>query len=308
LRALLDQRHHALEENGHEVLLIGIHDDPREILDRCAEWHPDLVMNCVEAFRSDDHLDYLFPALLESGGYHYTGSSPLGLLVSRDKAMSKKILAFHGIRCRPSPTTERRKGQRRRTCAYPHRQAARRRCVGRNRAGLRGGGPEQLRERVASSSASSSRPSRRNSSGPRAHASVIGNEETLEILPLTELIFDKEKTEPEERIATQSAKWDEPYRKRKGIKNVFARPVSAAARERIDAICRTAFRALWLRDYARIDLRLTEEGEIWVLEANANPFISRGHEIANAADKAGMPYPKFIQRIVDEATARYGSA
>ena len=54
----------ALQENGHEVLLIGIHDDPREILDRCSDWRPDLVMNCVEAFRHDDHLDYLFPALL----------------------------------------------------------------------------------------------------------------------------------------------------------------------------------------------------------------------------------------------------
>ncbi|HEV8357937.1 MAG TPA: hypothetical protein VGQ17_14390, partial [Gemmatimonadales bacterium] len=144
--------------------------------------------------------------------------------------------------------------------------------------------------------------------GRELYVSVLGNQDNLEILPLTELIFDKEKTEPEERIATQSAKWDEPYRKRKGIKNVFARPVSQAAREQIEVICRTAFRALWLQDYARIDLRLTESGEIWVLEANANPFISRGHEIANAAEKAGMPYPRFIQRIVEEALARHGPA
>jgi len=142
--------------------------------------------------------------------------------------------------------------------------------------------------------------------GRELYASVVGNGDKLEILPLTELVFDKEKTEPEERIATQSAKWDEPYRKRKGIRNVFARPVSAAAREAIDRICNTAFRALWLRDYARIDLRLTEEGEIWVLEANANPFLSQGHEIANAAEKAGMEYPAFIQRLVDEAVARHG--
>jgi D-alanine-D-alanine ligase len=141
--------------------------------------------------------------------------------------------------------------------------------------------------------------------GRELYVSLIGNEATLELLPLTELVFDKEKTPPEERIATQSAKWDELYRRRKGIRNVFARPVSAAARERIDAICRTAFSALWLRDYARIDLRLTEEDEVWVLEANANPFLSRGHEIAQAAEKAGMPYNAFIQRLVDEAMARY---
>ena len=113
---------------------------------------------------------------------------------------------------------------------------------------------------------------------------------------------------PEERIATQSAKWDEDYRARKGIRNVFARPLARAARERIDEICRTAFRALWLRDYARLDVRLAPDGEVWFLEANANPFISYGHDMANAAEKAGMDYYEFIQRLVDEAMARHDHA
>jgi D-alanine-D-alanine ligase len=76
-------------------------------------------------------------------------------------------------------------------------------------------------------------------------------------------------------------------------------------RDRIHEICRTAYRALWLRDYARLDLRITEDGRVLVLEANANPFISYGHDMANAAAKAGMQYCDFIQRIVDAAVARY---
>jgi len=302
----------ALEENGHEVLMVGIHDNPREILDRCAEWKPDLVMNCVEAFRNDDHLDYLIPALLESGNYRYTGTSPLGLLVSRDKAMSKKILAYHGIQV-PGFVTYR---QNQEVASAPDLRLPLivKPLSADASAGIAQASVvedlEALRERVAFIHRQFEQPAIAEEfiTGRELYASVIGNMEQLEILPLTELIFDKEKTEPEERIATQSAKWDEPYRKRKGIKNVFARPVSAAARERIDAICRTAFHALWLRDYARIDVRLTEAGEVWVLEANANPFISRGHEIANAADKAGMPYAKFVQRIIDEALARYARA
>jgi D-alanine-D-alanine ligase len=119
-------------------------------------------------------------------------------------------------------------------------------------------------------------------------------------------VFDRNKTRPEERIATQSAKWDESYRGRKGIKNVFARRMPKAARSRIEEICRTACRVLWLRDYARLDVRLTESGEVWVIEANANPFISWGHDVANAAEKAGMKYPVFIDRIVREAAARHG--
>lgn len=299
----------ALVENGHEVLLIGIHDDPREILDRCAEWRPDLVMNCVEGFRNDDHLDYLFPALLEAGGHRYTGSAPLGLLVSRDKAISKQILSYHGIRVpgfltwRVEEEVEQAPDLRFPLIVKPLAADA--------SAGIAQASvvedKEALRERVAFVHQRFEQPAIAEEfiPGRELYASMIGNGDQLEPLPLTELVFDKEKTEPEERIATQSAKWDEPYRKRKGIRNVFARPVSSAARERIDEICHTAFRALWLRDYARIDLRLTEEDELWVLEANANPFLSRGHEIANAAEKAGMPYPRFIQRIVDEAMARY---
>jgi D-alanine-D-alanine ligase len=144
--------------------------------------------------------------------------------------------------------------------------------------------------------------------GRELYVSVVGNDERLDILPITEMVFDKRKTRPEERIATRSAKWDEDYRARKGIRNVFARPIAASTRERIESICRTAFRALWLRDYARLDVRLAADGEVWFLEANANPFISYGHDMANAASKAGMEYYDFVQRLVDEAMARYDRA
>jgi D-alanine-D-alanine ligase len=144
--------------------------------------------------------------------------------------------------------------------------------------------------------------------GRELYVSLIGNGTDLDMLPITEMVFDRRRTRPEERIATQSAKWDEDYRARKGIRNLFARPLARATRARIEEICRTAFRALWLRDYARLDVRLAPDGEVWVLEANANPFISYGHDMANAADKAGMDYYEFIQRLVDEAMARYEHA
>ena len=125
---------------------------------------------------------------------------------------------------------------------------------------------------------------------------------------MTEMVFDKTVTKPEERIATKHAKWHESYRERRGIRNVFARPVSRVAKERIAEACRIAMEALWLRDYARLDLRLTSDDQVYVLEANANPFLSFGHDMANAAEKAGMDFYAFVQRIVDEATARYERA
>jgi D-alanine-D-alanine ligase len=291
---------HALQAKGHEVLLIGVSKDPREVLDRCAEWKPELVMNCAESFRGESRLDHLFPALLEAGGYRYTGSPPLGLQVSRDKAMSKKILAYHGIRVPGFATWKANEevteapGLKFPLIVKP----------------LSADASEGIAQASVVVHTRFEQPAIAEEfiTGRELYVSLIGNDATLELLPITELVFDKEKNPPEERFATQSAKWDEMYRQRKGIRNVFARPISAQAREEIEKICRTAFHVLWLRDYARIDLRLTEEDELWVLEANANPFISHGHEIANAAEKAGMPYPDFIQRIVDESLARYESA
>ena len=115
--------------------------------------------------------------------------------------------------------------------------------------------------------------------GRELYVSMIGNGEAIDILPITEMVFDRRRTRPEERIATKAAKWDEDYRARKGIRNVLARPLSRAVRQRIETICQTAFRALWLRDYARLDVRLAPDGEVWFLEANANPFISYGHDM-----------------------------
>jgi D-alanine-D-alanine ligase len=135
--------------------------------------------------------------------------------------------------------------------------------------------------------------------------SIIGNRDKLEILPLTELVFDKEKNLPEERIATKAAKWHEGYRARRGIRNQFARPIAAQTRETIEHICRTAFRILWLRDYARCDVRLASDGQVWLLEANANPYISNGHDFAESAGKSGLAYAALIQRLVETAQERF---
>src|SRR2546427_1328607 len=143
--------------------------------------------------------------------------------------------------------------------------------------------------------------------GREVYVGLLGNA-TLEVLPIVEMMFG-DSGDGEHRIATYKAKWDEEYRKRKRIKNVFAKGLSEAVTAKITEICTTAFHAVWLQDYGRIDLRLTHDDEVYVLEVNPNPFIAYEHEMANAADKAGMSYNEFVQRIVDEALKRdHGAA
>jgi D-alanine-D-alanine ligase len=300
---------HALQERGHETRLLGVRDDLQYLVRCLDDWKPDLVFNGAEAFSGKEALEYLLPGLLESQGYRYTGAPPLSLQVTRDKAISKKVLAYFGIRVpgfisyRQHEAVEEPPNLKFPLIVKPLQADA--------SAGIAQASVVQdvasLAERVAyiQERFGQGAIAEEFVEGRELYVSVIGNDGDLEVLPIIEMIFDKERTRPEERIATQYAKWDESYRERKGIKNVLARPIAKAVRERIEQTCRTAYRALWLRDYARLDIRLGADDEVWVLEANANPFISYGHDMANAAAKAGMEYYDFIQRIVDAAVSRY---
>ena len=303
---------HALRERGHEIRLIGVRDDLGYMVRSLAEWKPDLVFNGAEAFRGNEALEYLLPGLLEAEGHRYTGAPPLALQLTRNKAISKKVLTYFGIQVpgfasyRLQEKVEATPDLRFPLFVKPL-QAD----------GSAGIAQASVVQDVASLADRVTFIHERFGQGAIAeefvegrelYVGVVGNGESLEILPIIEMVFDKRKTRPEERIATQFAKWDEAYRERKGIRNVIARPIAKAVRAQIEQTCRTAYRALWLQDYARLDLRLTPDGQVWVLEANANPFISYGHDMANAAAKAGMEYSDFIQRIVDEAIARYEQA
>ena len=299
----------ALMEKGHDVRMIGIKDDIRPLVEKLAEFGPELVFNCCEGFRGDSHYEYAVAAVLEAYGYRHTGSPATALLVARNKSMSKKILAFHGIRV-PDFATFHRGDEFLRPSAlrYPLivKPLLEDASIGISQASVVSD-HSGLAERVAFVHEQFNQPAIAEEfvDGRELYVSILGNGERLEILPLVEMVWDKHTTKPEERIATRLAKWDTDYRARKGIRNVFARPVSQRARQQITAICSTAYRALWLRDYARLDVRLTRDGDVWVIEANANPFISYGHDMANAAEKAGLRYEAFVNRIVDEAIRRY---
>jgi D-alanine-D-alanine ligase len=296
----------ALGAQGHEVRLIGIRDDIRPLVDRLAAFGPDLVFNCCESFRGDARLEYAVAAVLEMHGYRHTGSPPTALHVARNKSMSKKILAFHGIRVpdfatfRPGDDFLRPSTLRYPLIVKPLLEDA---SVGIAQASVVAD-DESLAERVRFIHASFQQAAIAEElvEGRELYIGMIGNDR-LELLPIVELHFGK-LSKAERRIATHKAKWDEEYRERHGIKSRFARKLPEPVMRRLTEICETAFHALWLQDYGRIDVRLAHDNEVYVLEVNPNPFISTGHEFANAAEKAGMKYADFIQRIVDEAMKR----
>jgi len=296
----------ALLTQGHDVLMVGVAEQLEPMLERLATFQPKLVFNGCESFRRNARHEYALAAVLEMHGYRYTGSSPTALLVARNKSLTKKILAYHGIRvpafaeCHLGEKPMRPSELRFPLIVKPLLEDA---SVGIAQASVVEN-DEDLAERVKFIHEKFRQAAivEELIEGRELYVGLVGNE-TVQQLPIIEMTFG-EAENGEHRIATYKAKWDEEYRKRKKIKNVFAKGLSDALTAKIADICTTAFHALWLQDYGRVDVRLAHDDEVYVLEVNPNPFIAYEHEMANAAEKAGLKYNDFIQRIVDEAVAR----
>ena len=295
----------ALMQNDHDVRLVGVVDDVRQLVDRVAAFDPVLVFNCCEGFRGSAQYEYAVAAVLEMHGWRHTGSTPTALLVARNKSMSKKILKHHGIRVpefatfHPGDAFLRPSTLRFPLIVKPLFEDA---SVGIAQASVVSD-DGSLAERVGfiHEKFQQAAIAEELIEGRELYVGLIGNNK-LEMLPIVELHFGT-LPKAERRIVTYKAKWDDEYRERHHIRSGFAR-LSEAVRAKIREVCETAFHSLWLQDYGRLDLRLTHDHEVYVLEANPNPFIAQGHELANAAEKAGMSYRAFVQRIVDEAMAR----
>ncbi|HUH03087.1 MAG TPA: hypothetical protein VML75_13920 [Kofleriaceae bacterium] len=299
---------HALRARGHEVYLVGSQKDPSYVTQFLSERPVDIVFNVTEGFRHADELDFLVPAILEADGQRYTGAPPQCLILTRNKAISKKILRHHGVLVpafeswRAGEKVPAKVKLRFPLIVKPLRLDA---SVGISRSSVVHD-RDALADRVAfiHERVGDAAIAEEFVEGRELYVSVMGNGRTLQILPVVEMIFDKQMP-AEARIATHAVKWDADYCERNGIRTILARPISKVAMERIHHACRTAYHALWLRDYARFDLRLDAEDRVWLIEANANPYICDGHEIAKAARKAGMDYPTLVENIIKIAQRRY---
>ena len=133
--------------------------------------------------------------------------------------------------------------------------------------------------------------------GRELYVGIVGNQR-LSTFPVWEILFSK-MPEDMPRIATGKVKWDVEYQKRWGIKTEAARDLPDGADRRILQTCKRAYRILDLTGYARMDLRMRDDGEVFLLEANPNPQIGYGEDFAESAETAGVTYENLLQRIVN---------
>jgi D-alanine-D-alanine ligase len=290
-----------LRSLGHEVRPLGVHDDLGDIRRASEEWKPHVAFNLLEGFDDVTIFDQNVVSHMELLKLPYTGCNPRGLLLARDKSLTKKLLTYHRIAVpefdvfrigRPIRLPKR--------LGYPLivKSLTQEASVGISQASVVDS-DEKLRERVTfiHESIGTAAIAERYVDGRELYVGVIGNQ-TLQALPVWELFFSN-MPDGARRIATDRVKWSVKYQKKYGIESGPARDLSESIRERIQHVCKRAYRALELSGYARVDLRLDDAGHVWVIEANPNPQIAKGEDFAASAENTGLSYDGLLRRIVN---------
>jgi D-alanine-D-alanine ligase len=298
----------SLRAMGHEIKVLGLGDNLAELRATIMEWQPDIAFNLLEEFQGIVTYDQYVVAFLELMRLPYTGCNPRGMMISRDKVLSKQILAYHRI-----PTARHALLPRKRRYLEPRKlkfplfvkSATEDASLGISQASIVYDAV-RLRERVEfiHEQTSSDALVEEYIEGREIYIGVMGNER-LTTFPVWELNFG---TLPDVMsIATRKVKWDRKYQQRHGIGTGPARDLPPGLPQRLATLARRIYRALSLSGYARIDLRLKPDGSLYVLEANANPNLAQIEDFATSALAAGVGYDVVLQRIM-QFGANYNAA
>ena len=307
---VLAQIEEALRAGGHAPRRVLVDSTVEPVVHTLTTDRPDLVFNLAESFAGKSALESNIAALLNLLDLRYTGSSPAGLLVAGDKTLSKKVLRFHGIRTPEFATVYRglvdwagaiefplivKPPQEDASLGITQKSIVR--------------DVKELLEKIAELQSEYQSPALAEQfiEGREFYVGVLGNA-NARALPVIELDFSKYPAD-RLRIATWEAKWGDEGDARgaeyEGTESVFPENLPDELRERLQKAAVDAFHALRLRDYARVDMRMTEAGDVFVIEVNPNCYLETKSEFARAAERDGIGYDALIAQIVELASARY---
>jgi D-alanine-D-alanine ligase len=291
---------HTLEHMGHEVRALGLGGDLTPIKQAITDWNPHIVFNLMESFEGISMFDQNVVSYLELLRVPYTGCNPRGLMLARDKALSKTLMAYHRL---PIPEFAvfrvGRAVQRPKRLKFPLivKSVTQESSIGISQASVVEN-EAALKERVRfiHHKIGTDAIVERYIDGRELYCGVIGNLK-LQVFPVWELLF-KKMSEENWHIATERVKWSDSYQKKHGITSALAKELPEGLSEEIQKISKRVYRTLDLSGYARIDLRLDGDGKVYVLEANPNPQLAYGEDFAESAETSGVSYESLLQRII----------
>ena len=294
----------ALRELGHEPSTLPIDGRP-ETLTAVRRNDADLFFNLVESYAGDDTMEMHFAAYLDLVGKRYTGAGPQGSFLAMDKSIAKMIVRYHDLYTPYSAVVNKGRVEHAQDIKFPVivKPASEDASKGIDATSVVNSVKELL-DKIAwvQDEFGTAVLLEEYIEGREIYAAVLGNDKP-EALPLVELDLSK-LPDGMPRIAGYEVKFDVTTEAYKVTKSAPARDLDEETITAIQQTAVTAFRALKLRDYGRIDLRLASNGRIYILEANPNPWLDPAAEFAMAAKEGGRSYTELIGAIVEEAMRR----
>jgi D-alanine-D-alanine ligase len=284
---------------GHEVYPVGLQSDLAVISKAREEHKPHVAFNLLEDFDGHALFDQHVVSYLELLKQPYTGCNPRGLTLAHDKSLTKKILSFHRI---PVPGFAvfpmGQKVLRPARLRFPLfvKSVVEEGSVGIAQASVVND-DDKLTERVEfiHRTTNSHAIAEQYIEGREIYVGVIGNKRLQAYTPW-ELII-KNLPEGSLNIATGWLKWNSDYQKKVGLVTKPA-DLSDELRSRIQSLSKRIYRLLSLSGYARMDYRLSNNGEFYLLEANPNPQIAKNEDFADSAAHCGLSYAPLLQKIL----------
>lgn len=295
----------ALAKLGHEPSYHVLDGRPQSLygLGKCGA---DLIFNLTESYAGDDTKEMNVAAYMDLLGITYTGAGPHAHFLAQDKATAKKMFAFHNIRTPYFATAYRGNIDHAHDVKFPLivKPQSEDGSIGIDAEAVVTG-VKELMERVEYVQNEFDSPAliEEYIEGREIYAAILGSYEHTEVLPLVELDLSK-LPEGTPKIASRDVKFETASRAYKLTKSKIAEDLDEPTTQKLSETALAAYRAVKLRDYGRIDMRLTPGGDVYVIEANPNPWLSSKHEFAMAAKRSGRSYTQLIGEIVDMATER----
>jgi D-alanine-D-alanine ligase len=298
----------ALEANGHEAHILSVHRSIYRVIRGIRKFKPDLVFNLLEQFGERTiGTDIAAVGLLDLLGVPYTGGGPGEYYLSGDKGLSKKILAFEGIDFPKFAVFAKGAGfetggnLRMPMFVKPLRLDA--------SLGIENGEKALVRDAKELIARVTEIHDKHNDDalaeeyidGRELYVAILGNEQPIAFPPI-EIDFSGMPAD-KPKVMDAKAKFDRNSPEYKGTRARIAKLADDLA-ARLQKVSLDAYRALRVRDYGRVDLRVTPTGDIYVIEVNASCYLDHKGEFAMAAKAGGIQYNDLIQRIVDAALAR----
>src|SRR5687767_1464653 len=289
---------------GHEPVMYELDGTQKSLLG-LAKVECDLVFNLAESFADDDTADFKIAAFLELLGKKYTGTGTHGLMLAQDKAVAKKIFAFHGIHTPTFAKCYRGRLDFSHDLQFPVivKPAREDGSIGIEFSAVVNS-IRELMERMDWLHANFDSPVliEEYIEGREMYVGVIGNEKP-EALPIVELDLSK-LPDGTPRIAAAEVKWGKGTKAYRDTKSAIATDMSDEIVQILNQTAVAAYQALELRDYGRVDMRLQADGKVHVIEVNPNPWLASRAEFAMAARKSGRTYTELVGEIVELALAR----